>query len=63
MIYIYIYIIPLDLCVSSVRRGHANLPCIAPILTDDPRRESDRFVLSCFVLLRCSVSVVFVLLD
>ena len=32
----------LDLCVSSLRRGHANLLCIVPILTDDPRRESDR---------------------
>ena len=31
----------LDLCVSSLRRGHANLLCIVPILTDDPRRESD----------------------
>ena len=31
---------PLDLCVSSLRRGHANLLCIVPILTDDPRRES-----------------------
>ena len=30
----------LDLCVSSLRRGHANLLCIAPILADDPRRES-----------------------
>ena len=30
----------LDLCVSSLRRGHANFLCIAPILTDDPRRES-----------------------
>ena len=29
------------LCVSSLRRGHANLLCIVPILTDDPRRESD----------------------
>ena len=28
------------LCVSSLRRGHANLLCIVPILTDDPRRES-----------------------
>ena len=27
-------------CVSSLRRGHANLLCIVPILTDDPRRES-----------------------
>ena len=25
----------LDLCVSSLRRGHANLLCIVPILTDD----------------------------
>ena len=31
----------LDLCVSSLRRGHANLLCIVPILTDDPRRESN----------------------
>ena len=31
---------PLDLCVSSLRRGHANLLCIVPISTDDPRRES-----------------------
>ena len=30
----------LDLCVSSLRGGHANLLCIVPILTDDPRRES-----------------------
>ena len=32
----------LDLCVSSLRRGHANLLCIVPVLTDDPRRESMR---------------------
>ena len=31
----------LDLCVSSLRRGHANLLCIVPILPDDPRRESN----------------------
>ena len=31
----------LDLCVSSLRRGHANLLCVVPILTDDPRRESE----------------------
>ena len=31
----------LDLCVSSLRRGHANRLCIVPILTDDPRRESN----------------------
>ena len=30
----------LDLCVSSLRRGHANLLCIVPILTDDLRRGS-----------------------
>ena len=30
----------LDLCVSSLRRGHANILCIVPILTDDPLRES-----------------------
>ena len=44
-IYIYIYVFEqlltlLDLWVSSLRRGHANLLCIVPILTDDPRRES-----------------------
>jgi len=32
----------LDLCVSSLRRGHANTLCTVPILTDDPRRESIR---------------------
>ena len=31
----------LDLCVSSLRRGHANLLCIVPILTHDLRRESN----------------------
>ena len=30
----------LDLCVSSLRRGHANLLCTVPSLTDDPRMES-----------------------
>ena len=41
-IYIYIYMLftLLDLCVSSLRRVHANLLCIVPMLTDDPRRES-----------------------
>ena len=28
----------LDLCVSSLRRGHANLLCIVPILSDDLER-------------------------
>ena len=36
----------LDLCVSSLRRGHANLLCIVPILTDDPRRESNESMAS-----------------
>ena len=30
----------LDVFVSSLRRGHANLLRIVPILTDDPRRKS-----------------------
>ena len=29
----------LDLCVSSLRRGHANLHCTVPILSDDLRGE------------------------
>ena len=37
----------LDLCVSSLRRGHANLLCIVPILTDDPRRESVMYPCPC----------------
>ena len=32
----------LGACASSLRRGHANLPCIVPVLTDDLRRESNR---------------------
>ena len=47
-IHVYIYCMYmftlLDLCVSSLRRGHANLLCIVPILTDDPRRESILYV-------------------
>ena len=31
----------LDVCVSSLRRGHAHLLCIVPILSGDPREESD----------------------
>ena len=34
----------LDLCMSSLRRGHANLLCIVPILSDDPRRESSKVI-------------------
>ena len=40
----------LDLCVSSLRRGHANLLGIVPILMDDPRRESIALVLLVVVL-------------
>ena len=29
------------LCVSSLHRGHANLLCIVPTVSDDPRRESN----------------------
>ena len=32
----------LDLCVSSLRRGHANLLCIVPTLTDAPRTASKK---------------------
>ena len=39
-----------DLCVSSLRRGHANLLCIVPILSDDPLRES-------VMLARCGIRV------
>ena len=39
----------LDLCVSSLRRGHANLLCIVPILTDDPRRKSGCQCLASFL--------------
>ena len=31
----------LDLRVSYLPSGHANLPCIVPILTGDPRRQSE----------------------
>ena len=36
--------------MSSLRRGHANLLCIVPILTDDPRRES---IEVCVVMVAC----------
>ena len=57
---------PLDLCVSSLRRGHANLFCIVPILTDDPRRESKKccflecwlaFAMKCSCTAPCSWEV------
>ena len=37
----------LDSCVSSLRRGHANLLCIVPSLTDDPRKETE--MKTCFL--------------
>ena len=33
----------LDLRASSLRRGHANLRCIVPILTEDPRKEPNSY--------------------
>ena len=39
---IELLLIALDLCVSSWRRGHANILCIVRVLTDDPHRESGR---------------------
>ena len=47
----------LDLCVSSLRRGHANLLCIVPILTDDPRRESIEFCAVCPKLAACIIKL------
>ena len=38
----------LDLCVSSLRRGHANLLCIVPILTDVPKDTQDYRVLGLY---------------
>jgi len=32
----------LDLCVSSLRRGHANLLCIVPILSDVSEETAER---------------------
>jgi hypothetical protein len=49
----------LDLCVSSLRRGHANLLCIVPILTDDPRRESEIIERSSDLSLSLSLSLSF----
>ena len=59
----------LDVCVSSLRRGHANLLCIVPILTDDSPRESSTplCLLLVYVWLiccvACSVFVAFVRLS
>ena len=54
----------LDVCVSSLRRGHVNILCIVPCLTDDPRRESTflLFVVSLllFVVLFCYLLVLLI---
>ena len=46
----------LELCASCLRRGHANLLCIVPILTDDPRRESNNVLLFRYVMLQIPIS-------
>ncbi|KAG5573147.1 hypothetical protein H5410_062913 [Solanum commersonii] len=43
----------LDLCVSSLRRGHANLLCIVPILSDVP--EGTDFIASLWFLFCCKL--------
>ncbi|KAG5583100.1 hypothetical protein H5410_053727, partial [Solanum commersonii] len=47
----------LDLCVSSLRRGHANLLCIVPILSDVP--EGTNFIAALGFLLCCNLFSVF----
>ena len=46
----------LDLCVSSLRRGHANLLCIVPILADDLRRGSKDIISPGDKPLRCKMT-------
>ena len=55
----FVFCTLLDSCVSSLRRGHADLLCIVPILTDDPRRESN---LDVVVVVVCDFCL-YVLLD
>ena len=51
----------LELCVSSFRKGHVNVFCIVPMLTDDPRRESKiRTLCVCCVVGMCCYDVVVV---
>ena len=54
---IYIYIHTHISACHPLRRGHANLLCIVPIVTDDPRRESQNIpdVLFSVELLICVV--------
>ena len=45
-------------CVSSLRKGHANILCIVPKLTDDPRRESRQgHLLFMLVVFSCVICV------
>ena len=39
-LFFFIFLFHLDVCMSCLRRGHANCLCIFPSLTDDPRTES-----------------------
>ena len=39
-----------------MRRGHANLLCIVPILTDDPRRESNSIKITVCIWLRVKLA-------
>ena len=41
LLFVFLFTL-LDVCVSSLPRGHANLLCIVPISADDPRRGSDQ---------------------
>jgi len=46
----------LDLCVSSLRRGHANLLCIVPILSDVPEGTINRSLLRLLKHVMCSLT-------
>ena len=52
----------LDLCVSSLRRGHANLLCIVPILSDVPEGTrsgaSSSYINALSLLFLCNVGLV-----
>jgi len=46
----------LDLCVSSLRRGHANLLCIVPILSDVPEGTTVTSQLRQYKHVMCSLT-------
>ena len=46
----------LDLCVSSLRRGHANLLCIVPIFADDLVRGSSCYGMDNYIPLASASS-------